>query len=411
MKLLYFVQYYKPEKASGGILVENLLEGFAKYGWNVQVFTPTPTRGISDEIRKEYKKNKKRQYFFNNKLIINRMSLYREKKGILSRTIRYIIFSCQCLWKGFTEPGEIVFSGSGPPTQGLVCGLISKYTKKKFIYNLQDIFPDSLINAGMCTEKSIFVKIGRCIERFSYKNADIIITISEDMKKNVLSKGVDESKVFMVRNWIDTDKITPIKRKDNCLFENLNLDRNKFYITYAGNLGYVQGVDCLIDVAKAVYDNKNIQFIIFGNGSEETNIKERIKREKLDNILIYPLQPEERISEVYSLGDLSLISCRKGTGGAGMPSKTWLVMSAGTAVLGYFDKNSEFDKIINEANAGICVQSGNIDELIDVVKDLENNKNKCINYGICAREYVKKNISKDKSVSQYINIIEGAINK
>lgn len=412
MRLIYFVQYFKPEKASGGVLVEDLLEGFAKHGWNVHTYTPTPTRGITKDIRKKYcKKEKRKEVLFDGNLTIHRMSLYREGIGFISRSIRYVIFSGECLWKGFTEPGEIVFSGSGPPTQGVVGGLISKFTNKKFVYNLQDVFPDSLINAGMCIEDSIFVKIGRVIENFTYKNADAIITISEDMKNNILKKGVDPNKVYTVRNWIDTDKIVPVNRENNSLFKELNLDKDKFYITYAGNLGYVQAVDCLVDVADAFKSNSSVEFIIFGSGSEEKKIKESIKSKKLRNIRLLPLQPAERMSEVYSLGNASLVSCREGTGSSGMPSKTWLIMASGTAVLGYFDKGGEFDETIKQANCGVCVQAGNIKELVNAVKELVEHKDKCDEFGQRARDYSVKYVSKDKAITEYIRIIESVNNR
>ena len=75
------------------------------------------------------------------------------------------------------------------------------------------------------------------MERFTYRHADVIITISDDMKENVLRKGVPPEKVAVVRNWIDIDKVKPVAREDNRLFDELNLPREQFYVVYAGNLG------------------------------------------------------------------------------------------------------------------------------------------------------------------------------
>lgn len=94
MHLLYFVQYFPPEKASGLPLVLDMLEGFAKHGWKVDVYIPTPTRGVSDDVRKEYAKKRTERYF-DGKMTIHRMHLYREGTGMLQRTIRYCIFSLQ----------------------------------------------------------------------------------------------------------------------------------------------------------------------------------------------------------------------------------------------------------------------------------------------------------------------------
>ena len=304
MHLLYFVQYFPPEKASGLPLVIDMIEGFAKRGWDVDVYIPTPTRGVTDEVRREYAKRRK-EVLCDGKLKIHRMHLYREGTGMLQRTIRYCLFSIQCLIRGLFIPADVIFTGGGPPTQGLVGGIIHKLTKKKFIFNPQDLFPDSLIIAGEATEDSRVVKIGRRIEKFAYKNADVIVTITEDMAVNIRSRTEDKSKVHVVRNWIDTEKTVPIDRNINKLFDEFGLDRSKFYVVYAGNIGQLQGLEVLVDAAEILRDIKDVRFVIFGNGSEEIKLKRRIKAKGLLNIKVYPLLSLEKVSEVYSLGNVS----------------------------------------------------------------------------------------------------------
>ncbi len=78
MRIVYLVQYFPPEQASGLQLVEDLLEGFAKRGWDVDLFTPTPTRGVTSEVRKEYSKRRIEKKY-DGKLTIHRMHLYEGK--------------------------------------------------------------------------------------------------------------------------------------------------------------------------------------------------------------------------------------------------------------------------------------------------------------------------------------------
>ena len=343
MRGIYLVQYFPPEKASGLQLVEDLLEGFAKRGWYINLYTPTPTRGVTVDQRKLYV-NGQIEEKYDGKVIIHRMRLYREGTNPIARAIRYVIFGIQCFWKAVTVSADFIFTGSGPPTQGVIVGLAKKFSKKKVIYNLQDIFPDSLVNAGVCREDSIVMKIGRKMENYTYRNADVIITISNDMKENIVNKGVNPDKVEVVCNWIDVDKIRPVDEMQNKLFDEFSLSRDKFKVVYAGNLGKVQGVEVIIDAAELLKNIKNIYFIIFGNGSEEEKIKQKISEKGLMNISVFPLQPVERVSEVYSLGNVSIIPCKPGSGIAGMPSKTWSIMAAGSAIIGSFDVGSELDK-------------------------------------------------------------------
>jgi len=408
MHLLYFVQYFPPEKASGLPIVTDMIEGFAEHGWDVDVFIPTPTRGVTDEVRKEYAK-KRKEVHCDGKLTIHRMHLYREGTRMLQRTIRYSIFSLQCLVRGLFLPADAIFTGGGPPTQGIIGGLIHKWTNKKFIFNPQDLFPDSLVIAGQATEESKVVKIGRKIEQFAYKNADVIITITEDMAENIRSKTEDKSKVHVVRNWIDTEKTVPVERSANTLFDELGLSRDKFYVTYAGNIGMMQGIETIVDAAEKLKNEPGIQFIIFGNGSEEENIKNRIVEKQLTNIKMYPLQPLERVSEVYSLGDVSIIPCKPGTGSAGMPSKTWTIMATGTAIIGSFDTGGELDKTLREADCGYCVEAGDAEKLAEAIKYLNYNPDEAKRLGKNARKYAEEKVSKEKAVGQYIKFIEDAL--
>lgn len=410
MKLVYLVQYFSPEKASGLQLVEDLLEGFSAHGWKTDVFTPTPTRGVTDEQRKEYAR-KRVEIKYDGRLTIHRMHLYREGKGFVGRAIRYLLFSIECFWKAATVPADFIFTGSGPPTQGVVVGLAKKVSGKKVIYNLQDIFPDSLVTSGICGENSFLMKIGHAMENFTYRNADHIITITDDMKANIMKKGVPEDKISVVRNWIDTDKVKHISREDNLLFDELKLPRDGFYVVYAGNLGKVQGVDVILKTASLMKNNRDIKFVIFGNGSEEENLKKIVNDKHLDNVLMLPLQPIERASEVYSMADVSIISCTPGTCGSGMPSKTWTSIAAGVPIIASFDMPSEMERTIEEAECGFCTRAGDENELTEKIIRVfgDSRLKKCL--GQNARRYAEKNVSKAEAVEKYIKSIERLVDK
>ena len=255
------------------------------------------------------------------------------------------------------------------------------------------------------------MKIGHAMENFTYRNADHIITITDDMKANIMKKGVPEDKISVVRNWIDTDKVKHISREDNLLFDELKLPRDGFYVVYAGNLGKVQGVDVILKTASLMKNNRDIKFVIFGNGSEEDNLKKIVRDKHLDNVLMFPLQPIERASEVYSMADVSIISCTPGTGGSGMPSKTWTIMAAGVPIIASFDMPSEMERTIEEAECGFCTRAGDENELTEKIIRVfgDSRLKKCL--GQNARRYAEKNVSKAEAVEKYIKSIERLVDK
>ncbi len=405
MKVLAFSCYYYPEIAASMYLTEDIYKGIVDAGHNLEVYVPMPTRGISSKVRKEYKR-KKYEKKYNGKLIIHRISMYSEGKNTFFRALRYLLINIAFIWKGLKTKADVIFVQSTPPTQGMMAGIIGKLKKIPVVYNLQDIFPDSLVNSGMTTKGSIFWNIGRKIENFTYKHAKKIIVISEDFKRNIIAKGVPEKKIVVVPNWADVSGVYPVRRKDNVLIDRYGLDPEKFYITYCGNIGFTQNMDLLLDVALVLKkDLPNLCFVIIGDGADKERIKKIIKDEKINNVVLLPFQPYEDIAHVFSLGDVGLIISKSGVGNNSVPSKTWSIMAAGKPVLASFDSQSDLCKLIDRIGCGKHVDAGKKEALIEEIKVLYNNL-KLDDIGKIGKEYIEENLNKDKCVMQYVKALK-----
>ncbi len=150
-------------------------------------------------------------------------------------------------------------------------------SKKSFVYCLQDIFPDSLAGTGLAKKGGLLWKIGRVIENFTYRNADKIIVISEDFKKNIMAKGVPEDKIVVIYNWVDEDAVKEVPRSENTLFDKYNLDRSKFYLTYSGNIGLTQNMDMLLKVMEELKtEAPDIRLVLIGEGAYKEQVVRKI---------------------------------------------------------------------------------------------------------------------------------------
>lgn len=405
MKILFTCAYYVPEKAASIYLTEDLALGLANSGHEVEIVTPMPTRGIDEATRSYYKKNRI-ESAVNGRLKIKRFSLYKEGSGTIARAIRYLLCNLMHLYYGLTRKYDVMFVDSTPPTQGLVSAIIKLFRKKKIVYNAQDIFPDSLISSGISSGKGIAWKIGRIIERITYWGADTIIVISHSMKDNLLQKKVPADKIKVIYNWVDVDKITPINHIENDLFEQYGICRDDFNVVYAGNLGRAQNIDIILNVAKKLMDYNEIKFIIFGTGNEELRVSQRIKAEEISNVRILPIQPADSISKVYSLGDLSIVSCKRNFGGIAMPSKFANILSCGTPVIVSFDESTDLQYLVENNNLGYFCPAEDEDIFLNSVKEAYNSKNDLQKNRSKIRSYAVSHFSKQTGVNQYIDIIE-----
>ena len=406
MRVLTFSAYYTPELAASMYITEDIYESMVKAGNDVVLYAPTPTRGISNEMRKAYQK-RKNETFLEDRLQVHRISMYREGKGTVGRALRYVLLNIAFIWKGLHTKADMIFVQSTPPTQGMMAALIKAMKHIPFIYNLQDIFPDSLVNTGIARQGGLLWRIGRKVENYTYRSADRIIVISEDFKKNIMAKGVPEDKIVVVPNWVDTAEVYSVERKNNKLFDKYDLDRSKFYICYSGNIGFTQNMDMLVDVAKALSAETNIGFVLVGDGADRERIAKRIQTEGIGNVTMIPFQPYEDISQVFSLGDVGLIISKAGIGANSVPSKTWSIMAAERPILASFDLDSELSYIIIDAGCGIVVQAGDQERFKTAVLNLYADRRKAAYIGKMGKKYLDENLSKEKCVAEYVNVMAG----
>lgn len=412
MKIIAPYAYFAPEHAASSYLWQNLHEDFAEEGIECVVYTPYPTRGVSDQTRNEYKSCKCTELLYDNRLTIVRFPLYKEGRNSILRAFRYLL-SCVmqyflCVYGKNSKGGSVLFMASTPPIIGMVGALIKKRTGIPFVYNLQDVFPDSLVSTGLAKKGGLLWKIGRCIEDFTYKNADKIIVISNGFKSNIMSKGVPEHKISVIRNWVDVNAVFPIPRENNKLIKKYGLDPSKFYVTYNGNIGLTQNIEMLLQAAEELKSDKRIHFVIVGDGACRSFIEEHINTKGADNVSLLPFQPYEDISHVFSLGDVSLVISKPNVGDNSVPSKTWSIMSASRPVLASFD-GKELKQIIEENHCGIFTEANDIIALKNAILHLCDNRELCEIYGKNGRNFVVNHLARKQGTHRYAEVIKSVL--
>lgn len=409
MKLLQLTGYFFPEKAASIYLVENRLEAFAKEGFNMVIHASRPTRGLSTQEYEKYKQ-KKTELMYGGKLEVHRFAMYREGRNPLLRALRYSLNWIIQLWYGLREKGvDCIYIESTPPIQGMLGALLRKYKKTPFVYNLQDIFPDSLAGTGLARKGGLLWKIGRMIEDFTYRHADKIIVISEDFKKNIMAKGVPEDKIVVVYNWVDQNAVVDVPRSENKLFAKYGIDPAMFYIEYSGNIGLTQNMDMLLDVMKELKESHpGIGLVLVGDGAYRKQVEEIVRLEELTNVVMLPFQPYEDISHVFSLGDVGLVISKPGVGANSVPSKTWSIMSASRPVLANFDEN-EMKSILEENACGIFTKAGDREAFKEAIIRLYEDRGLCREYGRNGRQFVMDNLTKEVGTKKYVDVIKSVI--
>ena len=377
-------------------------------------------------------------------MVVHRFSMFPEGKNPFLRALRYALCTIKHFNRGvFAKDARscnVMFIASTPPIQGAMAAMVKKCRRDHipFVYNLQDIFPDSLVGTGLAKKDGLLWKIGRRIENFTYRNADKIIVISQDFKRNIMAKGVPEEKIEVIYNWVDQNAVVEIPREQNKLFDMYGLDRSKFYITYNGNIGLTQNMEMLAEVAREFEQEgrNNIHFVLTGNGAYWETLVNRLRGAHEEhrhnapdgteaitfgNITLLPFQPYEDIAHVFSLGDASLVISKPGVGENSVPSKTWSIMSASRPVLANFDEN-ELKEIVDGTSAlrqaqgpqtqkpcGIFTKAGDKAAFKEAILKLYGDRELCKEMGRNGRQFVMDNLTKEVGTQKYVEVIKSLV--
>ena len=404
MKAIFPCSYYLPETAASLYITDNIVHACAENDVEVDLFTPTPTRSVPGGAKWEREEQQ-----LDGKLRIHRFHLYGEGKNPMLRALRYLlgelILLHKCLWTKY----DVAFIDSTPPIQGLKMPFIKWFCRKPTVYNAQDIFPDSLVGTGLTKKGSLIWKIGRIVEKITYKYADKIIVISEDFKKNIMAKGVPEDKIVVVYNWVDQNAVVDVPREENSLFDKYALDRSKYYVTYSGNIGLTQNMDMLLEVAQELESEvPDRHFVLIGEGAYKKQAETIVKEKQIGNVTFLPFQPYEDISLVFSLGDAGLVISKPGVGANSVPSKTWSIMSASRPVLANFDEN-ELKDILAGNECGIFTKAGDKEAFKQSIITLYENRELCKQYGKNGRQFVMDNLTREVGTQKYVDVIKSVV--
>ena len=400
MKVIFPFSDYYPEQCAGIFVVDDLMHRLAAEGDESVIYVPTPTRNVREGV--EWKR---KEVHCDDKMVVKRFRMYGEGKNPLLRALRYCFCELVYLHHLLCDKYDVAFIDSTPPIQGLKLPIVRLFRKCPVVYNAQDLFPDTLSGTGLAKKGGLLWKIGSWVARVTFNNTDKIIAISEDIKRTLVEeKGIPADKVVVVYNWVDSDAVVPIAKEENPLFEEFGLNREKFHVVYAGNLGNAQNINIVVDAAARLRDNENVEFVVFGSGGLESDIRARIETEGLKNLRLLPLQPVERVKYVYSLGDVCLVSCKEGLGGSAMPSKTWSILSCGRPVLANFDEG-ELQMILTKNQLGVFTKAGDLEGFVEAISQLAAEPEKCEKMGARGRQFILDNLTKDAGTRKYAEVL------
>jgi lipopolysaccharide/colanic/teichoic acid biosynthesis glycosyltransferase len=362
MRILVLTQWYPPEPA---LLMQELAQTLQALGHDVTVLTGFPNYP-SGTLYAGY-----RVRFFQREQLagvpVVRVPLYPEhSRSGVRRALNYISFalSCALLAPWLLSRPDVIYVYHPPLTVGLPAVVLSRLWRVPFVYQVQDMWPETLAATGMLNTSRILGWIAR-FARWVYRRAAAICVPSPGFRRNLASKGVPESKVHEISNWIDP-MTYHVADPDPDLAREIGLAA-RFNIMFAGNIGEAQGLETALAAAELLRQAKCVQFVLVGDGVALASLQEQARERGLANVRFLGRYPVDQMPRLYALADVLLIHLKDDPlFRITIPHKTFAYMASGKPILAAVAGDTA--EIVDRAGAGLVCSPGDPRALAEAVR-------------------------------------------
>ncbi|MDQ8164719.1 MAG: glycosyltransferase family 4 protein [Gemmatimonadota bacterium] len=409
MRILLLMQWFDPEPQIKGLVFAKKLRDL---GNTVEILTGFPNYP-GGRVYPGYS-IKPFQVELLDGIRIFRVPLYpSHDNSAFRRILNYVSFGVSsCLAGIFLVNRQAVIYACGPPvTVGVSAALISLVRGVPFVYDIQDMWPDSLGATGMFNSSFGF-KVVSWVCKWVYIRSTHITVQSSGVRDRLLARGVDQNKVSVIFNWCDESSID-IRNAgiDNPDQEGgAGAPRPTFDVLFAGNIGKAQQMDAVLEAAKIQKsENPAVRLLLLGGGVEVPRLKEVAQAQGIDNVVFLPRVPMSEVGSLLASADVLLVHLKDDPlFRITVPAKTQAYMAAGKPIL--MAVAGDATALVEESGAGVCAQPANARSIANAIRQLAGMApDKLRMMGERGREFYWKNMSLDVGARKFLSIFQRAL--
>ncbi len=406
-KILIHSIVFSPDGVSTAYLYNDIALGFRNAGYEVVVLTTTPHYNlIESTLIKQPLKSKFFGIFYEsdfNGIRVIHVPLKKYKSTII-RILSFIYWHFLSLIIGLSiKKIDFILSPSPPLSIGLISILIAKKNRAKFIYNVQEIYPDLLIKNG-ALKSNIIIKSLKWLEKYVYNYASAVITIDQKFYDQIVDRFNEKDKLKIVPNFVDTELYKPISKEIE-LPNPFKKDPHKVRLLYAGNIGFYQDWEPVLFAAKKLIDT-NIEFWIIGEGVKKEYLIKEVKKHNLSNIKVLPYQDRELMPMINSFADIHFISISKEMEQEGFPSKVYTIMACSKPMIVITGENTPLFNFLKSLNCSILISENRNEEFVRAINELANNETQKEELAQNGYNIIQQYYTKEKVVAKYLNLFK-----
>ena len=401
--LSVITEFFPPDYAATGQLIEELVKQLEKQGIKIRVFTGQPGYAFTTAQAPALEQ-------LGNVRVQRSRSTQVWSNRIRGKAVNGVLFTLRVFLHIIRNAGknDVFLLTSAPPFLSIAGYLTHLLLKFPYVCLIYDLYPDIAIALGVVSHQHWLAKFWWAINRQIWQKSTGIIVLSPAMKERVLAICPEVAdKVSVIHSWGDPELIVPIAKEKNWFAKQHNLD-SIFTILYSGNMGRCHDTVTILATAKQLQDEE-IQFVCIGGGPKRESFIQDVKRLGLKNFLFLPYQEKSVLPYSLTACDLSLVSVELGLESLVAPSKLYPALAAGRPIAAICPKDSYLRQLITDGQFGISIDNGDSDSLSKFILNLKSDRQLAEKMGNASREYLQSNFTPEIIAKQYINVLEKSI--
>jgi hypothetical protein len=368
MKILFITDNFPPEVNAPATRTYEHTKEWVKRGYEVTIITCAPNFPHG-KVYKGYKNRLYSKESIDGIEVIRVWSYISANKGFVKRILDYVSFAFMAFVVGLFQKSDIIIATSPQFFTTWSAWGLSKIKRKPWVFELRDLWPESIKTVGAMKQGRVIDTLEK-IELALYKSANRVVAVTDAFKENLISRGIDESKIDVVTNGSNVELFYP-RAKDAELLDELNL-KDKFIIGYIGTHGMAHSLDYIVKSISKIKD-KNIHFLFVGDGAKKAKVVQLAKELNLKNVTFLEPISKDEVPRYLSICDISLAPLKRSdTFKTVIPSKIFEASAMQKPTL--LGVEGQAQKIIEKYNAGVCFKPEDEDDFLEKLEQIRDEK-------------------------------------
>ncbi|MBZ6377432.1 hypothetical protein B5C34_04965 [Pacificimonas flava] len=368
MKILIIYRHFWPDSPPYASMLRSISARLAAEGHDVTIWAEMPCYKLSDGSLSPSRRE-----------VIDGVNVERFRRlpfwsrSGLVRTLAKLAFVPRILVKTLTARAagydfDLVWTATIPPVLQGWCGrIVARLFGSQFLYHCQDLYPELAEHMGMITQEGALSRMARAIERRNRERADLLVTLSEDMRTTVTALA-EPRRTVIINNFLLED-FGASKESEPAAHETAETNRpdlsfpvavagessdeEALDIIFAGNMGQFQGLTEFLQGFIATATETPVRLTFMGDGKAAADLRQLAKDDP--RVRFIPQLPFEEAKEIIAQYDFGLISLEPGIHRYAFPSKTLTYLGLGLPIIALVEEDSDLGRLVRDARVGMVI--------------------------------------------------------